>query len=442
MEKWDGGSSTSWSTRRWTPRCWRSSRARCPRKPAAWRNACAARPPTACSIRPACPRLAGLRFTTDWDDFRDCGLIIETVFEDFQVKSEVLRQAEQVVPPTAVISSNTSSLSLTQLAGCLQRPERFAGYHFFHPVPLTTVVEIIATPHTTPQTVEFLRQVSGQINRRPLVVRDLGGGSCVNVPLTFLTVESMYVLEEGLVSPSRLDVIVGEFTRLGPCEGLDIVGVEFFTSILRRMLVNFPYGYTVPELCLKLIREGRLGRYGQGGIFRYENDRPVDEPKEYYLAPGQTHTPPGAQRLHRPARAYAVRPVSQSPSLGRPGARRPGGSLPRHRGRHGPEDRLPGRDAEARQQGHAGSVRPAVPRARFCATTRLRSKAFCSSSTRRKHTGKASSLKPQASPLKPQASSLAPLFRFQLVLYLARSSPRGKRSDRVNNCTCTPSGGR
>ena len=235
-------------------------------------------------------RQAALRFTTAWADLSACDLVIETVREDFDTKVAVLRQAETMLAPAAVLTSNTSSLSLTRLAGSLREPERFCGFHFFHPIQLTSVVEIIIAPRTAPAVVEVLRQVSRAAGRTPLVVKDLAG-SCINVPLTCHTCEALYVLEQGLAPPSRIDAVAGRFARLGPCEALDTIGIPFFTGVLGQTLEAFALDLVVPDLCHQLIRDGRFGKYATQGVYRYRDDRPMDDAPAYYVNPAQTHTP-------------------------------------------------------------------------------------------------------------------------------------------------------
>lgn len=235
-------------------------------------------------------RLASLRFTTSWEDLRAYDLVIETVTEDYQTKIDVLRKAERMCGAEAVITSNTSSLSINRMAENLQDPARFCGFHFFHPIQLTTVVEIITSKHTAPQAVDFLRQVSARIGRTPLAVKDLAG-SCINVALSCLTCEALYILEQGLALPSQIDAVAGRFARIGPCESLDVVGIPFFTDVLARMLEVFPFDLVVPELCHKLIRDGRFGKHVSRGIYLYREDRPTDDALEYYLNPSQSHTP-------------------------------------------------------------------------------------------------------------------------------------------------------
>jgi len=239
-------------------------------------------------------RLAAIRFTTAWEELAGCDLVIETVFEDLETKRDVLRRVEPLVPREAIITSNTSGLSIARLAEVLADRSRFAGYHFFHPVQLTTIVEIITAPDTSPATVDFLRTFSAEIGRRPLVVRDLGG-SCINVPLTCHSCEALYILEQGLATPSRVDAIAGTFARFGPCEGIDVVGTAFFAKLLGQMRAAFPVAYTVPELLGRLVRAGRTGKYAHQGLYVYRDDRPVDSPAEDYVTPAQTHSRPGAR---------------------------------------------------------------------------------------------------------------------------------------------------
>lgn len=239
-------------------------------------------------------RLASLRFSTSWDTLRDCDLVIETIKEDFDTKVGALRRLEDTVPARAVLTSNTSSLSITRLAESLRDPTRLCGFHFFHPPQLTSIVEIIATERSSPDAVEFLRGISRDIKRTPLVMKDLAG-SCINVALTFHTCEALYLLEQGVALPSRIDAIAGRFARLGPFEGLDVVGIPFFTDVASRTLRAFAPDLAVPELCRKLIRDGRFGKYANGGIYLYRDDRPVDDAPEYYRNPSQTHSPSGVR---------------------------------------------------------------------------------------------------------------------------------------------------
>jgi len=234
-------------------------------------------------------RLADLRFTTSAEELRECDLVVETISENFDAKVEVLKRVEALISPRAVLASNTSSLSLARLAEHLQHPARFCGFHFFHPVQLTTIVEIVTTPQTAPDTVELLRKVSWDIDRAPLVVKDLVG-SCLNIPLLFFCREALYVLEQGLASPSRVDEIAMRIGRIGPCETIDSIGLPLCAQILRVAQGAFEGSEELPQLCHRLLGDGRDGRYANRGVYVYRDDRPCDDDPAYYLVPGQTHS--------------------------------------------------------------------------------------------------------------------------------------------------------
>ena len=238
--------------------------------------------------------LSRVQFTTSYHDLRECGLVIETVSEDFETKVEVLRAAEAMIPSETPLVTNTSSLSITSLAQHVQNPTRFCGLHFFHPVRLTTVVEIVTAPHTSRQVVDFLQQVARDIGRTPVVVKDLVG-SCVNVPLILYCCEAMYMLEQGIALPSGIDDLVARrIARIGPCETIDAAGVPFCMELLRRTFDALGLDQNVPEVSQRLIRDGRLGRYSGGGVYLYRAGQPIDDTREYYLNPAQTHSPRGA----------------------------------------------------------------------------------------------------------------------------------------------------
>jgi 3-hydroxyacyl-CoA dehydrogenase len=102
----------------------------------------------------------------------------------------------------------------------------------------------------------------------------------------------LYILEQGLASPSWIDsTVTGRVARVGPCETIDAIGIPLFTDLLRHTLATFAADQAVPELCHRLIRDGRFGKYASQGVFIYRNDRPVDDVPEYYLNREQTHTP-------------------------------------------------------------------------------------------------------------------------------------------------------
>lgn len=238
-------------------------------------------------------RQAAYRFTAAFHDLAACDLIIESVAEDFALKVELLKRVEQLVAPSAILTTNSSSFSPTKLGEALQRPQQFAGFHFFHPIQLTSIVEIIVGQQTSPATVETLRQTAQALRRTPIVVRD-HAGSAINVLLTGLTCEALYILEAGQATPSKIEEIIGRIARLGPCEALDTIGLTFYSQVLERTLAAYPFRLQYPELLRKLVRDGRDGKYAGKGLFLYREDRPYDDDVAYYRNPHQTHTPANA----------------------------------------------------------------------------------------------------------------------------------------------------
>jgi len=231
-----------------------------------------------------------LLFSSDLTQLADCGLIIETIVEDFEKKADILRRVEALLSSQAFITSNTSSLSITDLGAELKNPERFCGLHFFHPLQLTTVVEIIRAPGSSEQMIEQLAVMCrGLLRKRPLVVKDLPG-SCINVPLSFQISESLYILEQGLALPSRLDAVADTIVRVPPCLSADIVGLPLVTAATERCLRFLPADFSIPDLGHKLLKDGREGKIINRGIYLYKDDRPVDDTMEYYANPNQTHS--------------------------------------------------------------------------------------------------------------------------------------------------------
>jgi 3-hydroxybutyryl-CoA dehydrogenase len=231
----------------------------------------------------------GLAFCSDLEGLRDSDLVIETIAEDFELKADLLRRLEPLLAPEALIATNTSSLSVTDLAGLLQRPERSCGLHFFHPVQLTTIVEIIRARQTSDATLGTAEEIARAVGKRPIVVRDLPG-SCVNIPLSFQICESLCILEQGLALPSHLDALVEEVVRVGPCTSADVVGLPLVTAATERSLRALPTAFALPELGRRLVADGRHGKAAGRGIFRYREDRPVDDDSTYYRNPDQSHS--------------------------------------------------------------------------------------------------------------------------------------------------------
>jgi 3-hydroxybutyryl-CoA dehydrogenase len=249
-----------------------------------------------------------IRFTHRLEDLSATDLIIEAIFENYDQKVVLFQDLEDVIAKNAVLVSNTSSISIEDLAGNLKYKDRFSGLHFFHPVLLIGVVEIIRWVETPAELVGFLKGFCKNIGKRAIAVED-APASLINAILSYYYVEALYILEEGGALPSRVDELAKRFVYIGPCESMDVVGLDFFLAGLRRAATpgsllpidwtddakgEIPKedlggreGFHVPSLFRKLVAENRLGRKVSHGIYLYEKDKPVDDSPEFYVNPAR-----------------------------------------------------------------------------------------------------------------------------------------------------------
>lgn len=208
-------------------------------------------------------------------DFAGCDVVIEAVVEDIAVKQALFRDLETVVRPDAILASNTSSLRIAAIASaCVQR-SRVGGLHFFNPVPLMKLVEVVRAPDTADHVVETLFAVGERMTRTPVIVRD-GPGFLVNFGGRAYTSEGLRIVHEQIASPAQIDAVMREACgfRMGPFELMDLTGID----------VNFPAstiiynGYfqdrriATSPLHESLFASGRLGRKTGSGYFTYDED--------------------------------------------------------------------------------------------------------------------------------------------------------------------------
>lgn len=243
-------------------------------------------------------RAENFRITDRLEDLAPADLVIETVSEEYRLKADLFARIESIVDENAILATNTSSISVEKLAGELDHPERFCGLHFFHPVPMIRLVEVIKWKGTSTEAIDRAVAFCQGIQRSPIVVGD-GPGSAINVILAHFYVEGLYILEEGLALPSQVDELARRYFYLGPCEAMDVVGIDFFVNALdiflsgdgwcgaeRNAGAEIPEkvgrGFHPPRLLSALLASDRTGKKVSEGIYRYEKDLPVDEAPEFY----------------------------------------------------------------------------------------------------------------------------------------------------------------
>ncbi|MDY7094479.1 MAG: 3-hydroxyacyl-CoA dehydrogenase NAD-binding domain-containing protein [Acidobacteriota bacterium] len=215
--------------------------------------------------------------------FSACSVVVEAVVEDLEIKRQVFRQLEEVTTPEAVLATNTSSLSVTALSAACQRPVRVAGAHFFNPVPLMPLVEVIPGLETAAETVSTLRQLLERWGKTVVEAQDTPGFIVNRVARPFYG-ESLRLVEEGIASPATVDWALKELGGfpMGPFELMDLVGNDVSLKVTETVFHEMGYDprYRPSLLQRRLVQAGRLGRKSGRGFYDYRDDteRPAPEP--------------------------------------------------------------------------------------------------------------------------------------------------------------------
>ncbi|WP_022885214.1 3-hydroxyacyl-CoA dehydrogenase family protein [Glaciibacter superstes] len=209
-----------------------------------------------------------LTVATDAAVFSGCALVVEAVPEDAELKSAALLRAEAAMDPSGWLASNTSSLSITELAVFLQRPERFIGLHFFNPVPVSELIEIVVGEQTSLELVEHARAWSAAVGKTPIVVRDSPGLASSRLGVA-LALEAIRMVEAGVASPADIDTAMelGYRHPVGPLRVTDIVGLDVRLGIAEHLSKTLGDRFTPPQLLRDLVARGDLGRKTGRGFY-------------------------------------------------------------------------------------------------------------------------------------------------------------------------------
>ncbi|GAB3690155.1 3-hydroxyacyl-CoA dehydrogenase family protein [Nocardiopsis oceani] len=199
------------------------------------------------------------------------GLVVEAVPEKPELKIAVLTAAEAAVGADTVLASNTSSLSVTELAAALKRPGRFLGTHFFNPVPASKLVEIVTAPETDGAVLESVRGWVGALGKTEVVVRDSPGFATSRLGV-MLGLEAIRMVEEGVASPADIDTAMelGYRHPMGPLKLTDLVGLDVRLAIAEYLATELGDRFAPPELLRRKVAEGRLGRKSGEGFHTWD----------------------------------------------------------------------------------------------------------------------------------------------------------------------------
>jgi 3-hydroxybutyryl-CoA dehydrogenase len=198
-------------------------------------------------------------------------LMIEAVVEDAAVKEDVFRRADELLPAEAVLASNTSSIPISTLAAATGRPDRVIGMHFFNPVPVMTLVEVVRGKETSDETADAITELARELGKTPAVANDFPGFVSNRILMPFIN-EAVWALHEGVAEPEAIDTIakLGFAHPMGPLALADLIGLDTCVAIME--VLRDGLGDDRYEPC-PLLREhvaaGRLGRKSGEGFYRY-----------------------------------------------------------------------------------------------------------------------------------------------------------------------------
>ena len=218
-----------------------------------------------------------LKGTLELDDLKECDLIIEVVIENLELKNEMFSALDKICPEKTILASNTSSLTIMAMAASTNRPDRFCGMHFFNPVPVMQLVEVVRTIATSQETTDICFEFCKRIGKMPILAKD-NSGFIVNRLLIPYLLDAIKVLEEGLASTEDIDtgMKLGLNHPMGPLTLLDFVGLDTAYSIGNIMFEEFrERRFAPPPLLKKMVLAGYYGRKSGKGFYDYSGDKPV-----------------------------------------------------------------------------------------------------------------------------------------------------------------------
>ncbi len=206
---------------------------------------------------------------------RDCDVVVEAIVEDLEIKRTLFRELEAVVGERAILASNTSSLTVAEIAAACARPQNVAGLHFFNPVPLMKVAEVIAAVRTSPQTVATLKAITEGAGHRAVVTADQPG-FLINHAGRGLYTEGLRIVEEQVASPPDVDDVLREAMgfRMGPFELLDLTGLDVSSKVMASIYEQFQQEprFRPSSLVAPRVAAGLFGRKSGEGWYRYDAD--------------------------------------------------------------------------------------------------------------------------------------------------------------------------
>lgn len=216
--------------------------------------------------------LSKIKTTTNLNDMKDADVVIEAVIEDMELKKEVFSQLDEITRQDVILATNTSSMSITEIASVTKRPDRVAGMHFFNPAQLMKLVEVVRGFETSDETVETLKALSEHLKKEAVEVKKDSPGFIVNRIMIPQFIEAIRLLEEGVATAEDIDKAVkfGLNYPMGPFELQDFAGVDIGYYVMEYFRKEFNDSRFAPPLLMKqMMRAGRHGKKTGAGFYDY-----------------------------------------------------------------------------------------------------------------------------------------------------------------------------
>ncbi len=215
--------------------------------------------------------LGRIQGSTNYDELKRADIVIEAATENFELKVKILKQVDAMLAPGVIVASNTSSISITKLAAATGRADRFIGMHFFNPVPMMALVEIIRGLQTSDATHDAVHDLAKRLGKSPITVKN-APGFVVNRILVPMINEAFFVLAGGLATPDDIDagMKLGCNQPIGPLALADMIGLDVCLAVMEVYLEEFGDSkYRPCPLLKEMVAAGRLGRKTGQGVYQY-----------------------------------------------------------------------------------------------------------------------------------------------------------------------------
>jgi 3-hydroxybutyryl-CoA dehydrogenase len=216
--------------------------------------------------------LSRIKTSTDMESVKGAQVVVEAATEDLDLKKKLFTQLDELCPPETILASNTSSLSITELAAATKRPDKVMGMHFMNPVPVMKLVELIRGLATSDETFQTIQELTKKLGKTPVAVRDFPGFVANRILMPMIN-EAAYTLMEGVASREDIDAVMklGMNHPMGPLTLADFIGLDVCLAIMEVLYQGFcDSKYRPCPLLRKMVQAGHLGRKTRKGFYDYE----------------------------------------------------------------------------------------------------------------------------------------------------------------------------